>query len=111
MKLLARAENTLQASIWADTLRAAGIRCELRNTALSGALGEIPFLECAPQLWIEHDHDESRAQRDSAAAAAADARTALAMRGMRRILGAAIRQLLAMRKGADRLSECLGEGQ
>jgi hypothetical protein len=61
MKLLARAENTLQASIWADTLRAAGIRCELRNTALSGALGEIPFLECAPQLWLEHDGDESRA--------------------------------------------------
>jgi hypothetical protein len=62
MKLLARADNTLQASIWADTLRAAGIRCELRNTALSGALGEIPFLECAPQLWIERDHDEPRAR-------------------------------------------------
>ena len=43
MKLLARADNSLQASIWADTLRAAGIRCELRNTALAGALGEIPF--------------------------------------------------------------------
>ena len=62
MKLLARADNTLQASIWADTLRAAGIRCELRNTALSGALGEIPFLECAPQVWIERDYDESRAR-------------------------------------------------
>ena len=62
MKLLARAEHTLQASIWADTLRAAGIRCELRNTALSGALGEIPFLECAPQLWIFNDHEEARAK-------------------------------------------------
>ena len=62
MKLLARADNSIQASIWADTLRAAGIRCELRNTALSGALGEIPFLECAPQLWLEHDGDEARAR-------------------------------------------------
>ena len=62
MKLISRADNTLHASIWADTLRAAGIRCELRNTALSGALGEIPFLECAPQLWIARDHDESRAR-------------------------------------------------
>ena len=62
MKLLARADNSLQASIWADTLRAAGIRCELRNTALSGALGEIPFLECAPQVWIERDHEEPRAR-------------------------------------------------
>ncbi len=61
MKLLARADNSLQASIWADTLRAAGIRCDVRNTALSGALGQIPFLECAPQLWIEH-HEEPRAR-------------------------------------------------
>ncbi|MEP6608877.1 MAG: DUF2007 domain-containing protein [Burkholderiaceae bacterium] len=62
MRLLARADNLLQASIWADTLRAAGIRCDLRNTALSGALGEIPFLECAPQLWLRLDSDEPRAR-------------------------------------------------
>ena len=62
MKLLARADNSLQGSIWADTLRAAGICCELRNTVLSGALGEIPFLECAPQVWIERDYDEPRAR-------------------------------------------------
>lgn len=61
MKLLARAENLLQASIWSGSLRAAGIACELRNTTLAGAMGEIPFLECAPQLWIENDDDESRA--------------------------------------------------
>ncbi|MGE5666285.1 MAG: DUF2007 domain-containing protein [Betaproteobacteria bacterium] len=61
MKLLARAENLLQASIWYGSLRAAGIACELRNTTLAGAMGEIPFLECAPQLWIENDGDEPRA--------------------------------------------------
>lgn len=62
MKLVARADHPLQAAIWADTLRAAGIRCEVRNTVLSGAMGEIPFLECAPQLWLLDDHDEARAQ-------------------------------------------------
>jgi len=62
MKLLARADNLLQASIWSGGLRAAGIACEVRNTTLAGAMGEIPFLECAPQLWIEHDADEPRAQ-------------------------------------------------
>ncbi|HOX88518.1 MAG TPA: DUF2007 domain-containing protein [Burkholderiaceae bacterium] len=62
MKLLARADNLLQASIWSGSLRAAGIACEVRNTTLAGAMGEIPFLECAPQLWIEHDADEPRAQ-------------------------------------------------
>jgi hypothetical protein len=62
MRLVARADHPLQAAIWADTLRAAGIRCEVRNTALSGALGEIPFLECAPQVWLIDDADESRAR-------------------------------------------------
>jgi putative signal transducing protein len=61
MKLLARADHPLQAAIWADTLRAAGIRCEVRNTVLSGALGEIPFLECAPQLWLD-ERDAPRAR-------------------------------------------------
>lgn len=62
MKLLARADHLVQGTIWAESLRAAGIRCELRNTTLSGAMGEIPFLECAPQLWIQRDADEVRAQ-------------------------------------------------
>jgi hypothetical protein len=62
VKLLARADHPLQAAIWADTLRAAGIRCEVRNTTLSGALGEIPFLECAPQLWLADARDEAQAR-------------------------------------------------
>ena len=62
MKLIARADHPLQAAIWADTLRAAGIRCEVRNTALSGAMGEIPFLECAPQLWLLNEADEASAR-------------------------------------------------
>ena len=61
MKLIARADHPLQAAIWADTLRAAGIRCEVRNTTLSGAMGEIPFLECAPQLWVLDERDVVRA--------------------------------------------------
>jgi hypothetical protein len=62
VKLIARADHPLQAAIWADTLRAAGIRCEVRNTTLAGAMGEIPFLECAPQLWLPDESDEARAK-------------------------------------------------
>ena len=62
MKLIARADHPLQAAIWADTLRAAGIRCEVRNTTLSGAMGEIPFLECAPQVWLLDAGDETQAR-------------------------------------------------
>jgi hypothetical protein len=62
MKLLARCDQALQAEHIANALRAAGIACRVRNTTLSSAVGEIPWLECAPQVWIERDADEERAQ-------------------------------------------------
>lgn len=62
MKLLLRCEHALAAAHLAGALRAAGIDCEVRNTTLSGALGEIPFLECAPQIWLSDDRDETRAR-------------------------------------------------
>jgi len=61
VKLLLRCEHAIAAAHLAGALRAAGIDCEVRNTTLSGALGEIPFLECAPQIWISNDLDEPRA--------------------------------------------------
>jgi hypothetical protein len=62
MKLLMRCEHAIAAAHYAGALRAAGIECEVRNTTLSGALGEIPFLECAPQIWIRNALDEARAR-------------------------------------------------
>ena len=62
MKLLMRCEHAIAAAHYAGALRAAGIDCEVRNTTLSGALGEIPFLECAPQVWIRDALDEARAR-------------------------------------------------
>lgn len=61
MKLLTRCEHALQAQHFANALRAAGIACEVRNTTLAGAIGEVPWLECAPQLWIANALDEPRA--------------------------------------------------
>jgi hypothetical protein len=62
MKLLMRCDHALAAAHYAAALRAAGIDCEVRNTVLSGALGEIPFLECAPQIWLHNALDEGRAR-------------------------------------------------
>ena len=62
MKLLLRCDHAIAAAHYAGALRAAGIDCEVRNTVLSGALGEIPFLECAPQIWIRNPLDEARAR-------------------------------------------------
>jgi hypothetical protein len=62
MKLLMRCDHAIAAAHYAGALRAGGIECEVRNTMLSGALGEIPFLECAPQIWIRNALDEARAR-------------------------------------------------
>lgn len=58
-----------------NVLERAGIRCTVRNETLSGALGEVPFLECLPELWVVHDDDLIEAQRilDDLAVAPADA--------------------------------------
>jgi hypothetical protein len=39
-----------------------GIACLIRNEQLSGALGEVPFLECMPELWVLEDADAGRAE-------------------------------------------------
>jgi hypothetical protein len=62
VKLLMRCDHALQAAHYANVLRAAGIRCSVRNTTLAGAIGDIPFIECAPQVWIDDALDEQRAQ-------------------------------------------------
>ena len=38
------------------------IRCMIRNEYLSSAMGEIPFLETSPELWILDDQDYARAR-------------------------------------------------
>ena len=51
-------------------LEEAGIACMIKNERLSGALGEIPFLECWPELWVVDKHALSQAERLVAAAQA-----------------------------------------
>jgi hypothetical protein len=38
-----------------NLLEQSGIGCVIKNEQLSGGLGEIPFLECLPELWVVHD--------------------------------------------------------
>jgi hypothetical protein len=61
MKLLRRCDHLLHAAHLANVLRAAGVRCSLRNTTLAGGIGDIPFMECGPELWIDNDLDEAHA--------------------------------------------------
>lgn len=45
-----------------NVLESAGIACEVRNDRLAGVMGEIPFVECWPQLWVRHAGDVLRAR-------------------------------------------------
>ena len=42
-------------------LEQSGIACAIKNALLSGGVGEIPYLECLPELWVIDDGDLSRA--------------------------------------------------
>ncbi|WP_348827095.1 DUF2007 domain-containing protein [Halomonas sp. RT37] len=44
-----------------NLLDAAGIPCELRNMTLGGGAGELPPLECEPQVWVA-EHNRERAE-------------------------------------------------
>lgn len=50
------------ASLLRERLAAEGIVCLLRNDELSTALGEIPFVECYPELWVVDDEVYPRAR-------------------------------------------------
>jgi hypothetical protein len=49
------AESLVEIAHLRNLLEAEGIACTVRNDRLGGVAGEIPFLECWPELWIaEH---------------------------------------------------------
>ena len=50
------------ATLLKERLEGEGIDCLLRNDELSTALGEIPFVECYPELWVVDDEVLPRAR-------------------------------------------------
>ncbi|MGO9512470.1 MAG: DUF2007 domain-containing protein [Steroidobacteraceae bacterium] len=74
MKRVYRAASLLQVAHARNVLITAGIRCELRNQYLAGAMGDLPMMETWPQLYVE-DGDEEFAL--SALARASTARAGL----------------------------------
>lgn len=63
MLKLIRAPNPVIGQHWVNLLAMAGIGCELHNRYLTGALGEIPADQCAPELWLVDERDEPLARR------------------------------------------------
>jgi Putative prokaryotic signal transducing protein len=46
-----------------DHLEANGIPCVLRNEFLSAGRGELPPIECWPEVWVADDSDAQRARQ------------------------------------------------
>jgi hypothetical protein len=63
MKRVFSSESLAEVGHFKNVLEHHGIACVIKNEQLSGALGEIPFLECLPELWVLDDEQLSRAQR------------------------------------------------
>ena len=62
MKRLTSSESIAYLGHLKNLLEQSGIRCIIKNEQLSGGLGEIPFLECLPELWIVRDDQLASAE-------------------------------------------------
>jgi hypothetical protein len=63
MQLLYSSLKLLEIHHLKNLLEAEGIRCQIRNELLSRLAGEIPFTECAPELWLLDERDLARARQ------------------------------------------------
>jgi hypothetical protein len=64
MKRLFTATNSIDGAnieMLKGLLEEAEIHCMIRNEYLSSALGEVPFLEASPEIWILKDEDDFKA--------------------------------------------------
>lgn len=45
-----------------NLLESAGIRAVVKNELLTSAIGQLPFTDCQPELWLENEADAERAR-------------------------------------------------
>jgi Putative prokaryotic signal transducing protein len=61
VKKIYSAGNLLEAHLLLHTLRQAGIEAKVLNENIASALGEIPFTQTYPELWLINEQQEARA--------------------------------------------------
>ncbi|HIL92104.1 MAG TPA: DUF2007 domain-containing protein [Cycloclasticus sp.] len=57
------AQDFIEVAFWKNYLEQQGIACQIRNEFLGGAMGEIPPIECWPELWLDDERDETVAKK------------------------------------------------
>ena len=63
MKKLSSAESIITIRHYQNFLASEGIATEVRNDVLGSIVGEMPFVETWPQLWVVNDLDFDRAKQ------------------------------------------------
>lgn len=61
MKKIYSTDDKVMAGHLQSILEENGIQCWIKNQSLSGALGELPPIECWPEIWIINDDEYDRA--------------------------------------------------
>ncbi|MEQ1661601.1 MAG: DUF2007 domain-containing protein [Thiobacillus sp.] len=56
------ANTLLDAQLALDTLRALHIEAHVLNAHAAGALGEVPFTQAMPEIWVSDDSQAERAR-------------------------------------------------
>jgi hypothetical protein len=69
MTLVFTAQMLAMATIMKNVLEANGIECVLRNQLIGAGMGELPPIECWPEVWVVDDADVERARQLIAAEA------------------------------------------
>jgi hypothetical protein len=62
MRKVHTAESLVEIAHLRNVLESEGIACVIRNDRLGGVVGEIPFVECWPELWVREPGQELRAR-------------------------------------------------
>ena len=63
MKKLTSSESIITINHYKNILAAEGIKSEIRNEFLGSIMGEVPFIETWPELWIVNALEFDRAQQ------------------------------------------------
>lgn len=70
MKRVFRAGSLLEAQLVADTLTSLGIANHILNAYAVGAMGDLPYSQTSPEVWVD---DAAQAARAAEAIATLDA--------------------------------------
>jgi len=63
MKKLTSADSLITINHFKNLLEVEGIPCQIRNEHLGSIMGEMPFVETWPELWVVNDLDLDRARQ------------------------------------------------